>query len=211
MSVRVNLLPHEAAERQEAIRQRQGVGVAAVALLAVLGAVYLWQVTQVNNAEAERDQAREELQALEARETQLSDFAELEQRVEESNDMLSTALADEISFAGILQDVAAVTPTDTAYDEFTVTAVEAAGPDGEEVRQVIARIVASGESLFGHAPGLERVMLELDKIGSFFDVYFTNSEIDEDDPDVTFFDLEVDVGVQARTDRYEQGVPEELR
>jgi hypothetical protein len=92
-----------------------------------------------------------------------------------------------------------------------VTAVEAAGPDGEEVRQVIARIVASGESLFGHAPGLERVMLELDKIGSFFDVYFTNSEIDEDDPDVTFFDLEVDVGVQARTDRYEQGVPEELR
>lgn len=211
MSVRVNLLPREAAEKQEAARQRQGVVVGAVVLLAVLGLVFFWQMTQVTVAEEERDAAREELQALQAREAQLGDFAELERRVERSNDILSTALAGEISFAGVLQDVAAVTPRDVAYTDFDITRAETAGPDGETVREVVARIIASGESLYGHAPGLERLMLELDKIGSFFDVYFANSEVDDEDPDVTFFQVEVDVGSQAQTGRYDQGVPEELR
>jgi hypothetical protein len=211
MSVRVNLLPQEAAAKQEAARQRGAFMVAGVVLLLLLGLLYWWQLARVGDARDERDLAQEELQVLQAREAQLAEFGDLENRVDEANSIIETALADEISYAGVLQDLAAVMPADSALTEFDITAVEAEGPDGGQVRDVIARIVASGESLEGHAPGLERLLLEMDKIVSFFDVYFTSSVVDGDDEDVVLFDFEVDVGQEARTGRYEGGVPEELR
>jgi hypothetical protein len=201
MSVRVNLLA----------RQRTYVGVAGVVLLALLGGAYFVQSSRVDDARAERDGAQEELQALQAREAELSEFHDLEQRVSEAQETISTALSHEISFAGVLQDIAAVMPGEAALSEFDITAVEDAGPDGEAVRDIVARIRAGGESLNGHAPGLERVLLEFNKIGSFFDVYFTDSVLDEDDEDVAIFTFEVDVGQEAKTNRYTEGVPEELR
>jgi hypothetical protein len=211
VSVRVNLLPQEAAARQEAARQRNAFIVAGLVLLLLLGLLYWWQLARVGDARDERDLAQEELQVLQAREAELAEFGDLDNRVDEANSIIESALADEISYAGVLQDLAAVMPADSALTEFDITAVEAEGPDGDEVREVIARIVASGESLEGHAPGLERLLLEMDKIVSFFDVYFTNSVVDGDDEDVVLFDFEVDVGQEARTGRYQDGVPEELR
>jgi hypothetical protein len=211
MSVRVNLLPRETYAQQAAVRQRNMILLGALALLLLLGLAHLFQVSRVNDARAERDAAQEELQALQAREAELAEFQDLEQRVREAQDNISTAFSHEISFAGLLQDVAAVMPGDAALTEFDVVAVEDAGPDGDAVREVVARITAGGESLLGHAPGLERLMLQFDKIGSFFDVYFTSSELDEDDDDVAIFTFEVDVGDEARTGRYLDGVPEELR
>jgi hypothetical protein len=211
VSVRVNLLPQEAAARQEAARQRNAFIVAGLVLLLLLGLLYWWQLARVGDARDERDLAQEELQVLQAREAELAEFGDLDNRVDEANSIIESALADEISYAGVLQDLAAVMPADSALTEFDITAVEAEGPDGDEVREVIARIVASGESLEGHAPGLERLLLEMDKIVSFFDVYFTNSVVDGDDEDVVLFDFEVDVGHEARTGRYQDGVPEELR
>jgi hypothetical protein len=212
MSVRVNLLPRETYAQQAAVRQRNMILLGALALLLVLGLLYWWQVNRVQDARAERDQAQEQLQALERREAQLAEFGDLQQRVTEADETIAAAYADELSYAGILQDVAAVMPTDSALDEFEIVAVEDAGPDGDAAREIEARIRASGESLLGHAPGLERLLLQFDKIASFFDVYFTESVVEpEEDEDVAMFTFEVDVGDEARTGRYESGVPEELR
>lgn len=213
MSVRVNLLPRETFAQQEAARQRLLAGVAGLVLLAVLGGVYLLQMNALSNARDERDVAQAELHQLEAREAQLAEFGDLEQRIRERQEVIATALAGELSFAGMLQDIAAVMPTDAALSDFDVSAVEDTGPDGQAVREIVARIVANGESLQGHAPGLERLLLQFDKIASFFDIYVTNSELDEEDTDndVAVFTVEVDVGQEARTGRYVEGVPEELR
>lgn len=213
MSVRVNLLPRETFAQQEAARQRLLAGVAGLVLLAVLGGVYLLQMNALSNARDERDIAQAQLHELEGREAQLAEFGDLEQRIRERQEVIATALSGELSFAGMLQDIAAVMPTDAALSDFDVSAVEDTGPDGQAVREIVARIVANGESLQGHAPGLERLLLQFDKIASFFDVYVTNSELDEEDTDndVAVFTVEVDVGQEARTGRYVEGVPEELR
>lgn len=213
MSVRVNLLPRETYARQAAARQRMLVGVAGVVLLAVLAGAYVFQMNTLSNARDERDAAQAQLDELNAREARLAEFRDLEQRVDERQQLIATALANELSFAGILQDVATVMPADAALTEFDVTAVTDAGPDGEAVREIVARISAGGETLRGHAPGLERLLIEFDKIAAFFDVYVTDSVLDEDEPedDVAIFTVEVDVGQEARTQRYMDGVPEELR
>jgi hypothetical protein len=213
MSVRVNLLPRETYARQAAARQRMLAGLGGLVLLALLAGAYVFQMNTLSNARDERDVAQAELDELNAREAQLAEFRDLEQRLDERERLISTALANELSFAGMLQDVAAVMPADAALTEFDVTAVNDAGPDGEAVREIVARISADGETLRGHAPGLERLLIEFDKIAAFFDVYVTDSVLDEDDPenDVAIFGVEVDVGQEARTHRYMDGVPEELR
>lgn len=211
MSVRVNLLPQETYARQQAVRQRALAGVAGVVLLVLLAGVYVFQVNRVSDAEMARDEARAELDRLEAREAELAEFRDLQQRVEAADARIAGTLTHELSLAGILQDTAAVTPNDTAFTEMTVTAIEDTGPDGSAVRDVLARINMSGETLHGHAPGVERLLLEFDKIAAFFDAYFTNSSIDGEDEDVSLFQVEVDVGQEARTGRYDEGVPEELR
>lgn len=211
MSVRVNLLPREAVAHQRAVRQRGIAVLAGVLLLAILGGAYWLQVDRVSDARAERDAAQAELERLEAREADLIEFRDLRERVEEANETIATTLAGELSVAGILQDVAAVTPSDTAFESLELTAIEDTGPDGDAVRNVVARITVSGESLAGHAPGVERLLIEFDKIASFFDVYFSSSVADDEDEDVSLFTVEVDVGQEARTGRYGQGVPEELR
>ena len=213
MSVRVNLLPRETYARQAAARQRMLVGLAGLALLALLAGAYVFQMNTLSNARDERDVAQAELDELTAREAELAEFGDLEERVEQRQQLIATALAGELSYASILQDVAAVMPSDAALTEVDVTAVADAGPDGEAVREIVARIVADGESLQGHAPGLERLLLEFDKIAAFFDIYVTDSVLDDedDDEDVAVFTFEVDVGEEARTNRYAEGVPGGLR
>jgi hypothetical protein len=209
--VRVNLLPESTRQRDRAARQRGLVIGAFVLLLALLGLAYWVQLNRVADAALARDEAQGRVEALSAEERGLETFAALEQRVDEANRALTTAMGDEISFSGVLQDVALVTPTDSALTALEITRVDAVAADGERTRQSVARIIASGESLLGHAPGVERLLLELDKVVSAFDVFFTNSAADPDDPEVSVFTIEVDLGAEAQTQRYLEGVPEELR
>lgn len=211
MSVRVNLLPQETYAKQAAARQRNIAALAGLALLLVLGLVYWMQNNALSDAREDREVAQAELDELTEREAQLAEFRELEQRVERSQTLIAEALANEISFAGMLQDIAAVMPEDAALTDLDITAVTDASADGGAVREVVAQIVAGGESLEGHAPGLERLLIEFDKIASFFDIYFTDSVLDtEGTEDAAVFTFEVDVGQEARTHRYVDGAPEDL-
>jgi type II secretory pathway component PulM len=211
MSVRVNLLPEATRQRDRTARQRLGLAGVGALLVLGLGLAYWMQVNRVDAAVLARDEAQDRVQELQAQQDELQAFAELEQRVDEANNALVVAMGNEISYAGVLQDVAAVTPTETALTDLEVTVVDLAGPDGERTRRSIARVVASGESLLGHAPGVERILLELNKVGAFFDVFFTSSAADPDEPEVSLFTVEIDLGEEAYTNRYRDGVPEELR
>lgn len=210
MSVRVNLLPSEVAERNRAARQRAGMAAGAVGLVGLLGLVYLVRANEVSNAQEQLEAEQARVQALEADIAELQEFQDLQSRRDAVDTLLATAFDREVSFAGILQDVAAVYPTDAQLESLTValTTGEAAAELGSVVLP-IGRITASGATLQGHAPGLERLLLELDKVAAFSNVFFTNSTQSEEG--VAAFTLDVDLGDEARTGRYVDGLPEELR
>lgn len=209
MSVRVNLLPGEVAERNRAARQRAGLAAGAVGFVGVLGLLYLVQLNRVGDAQEQLEAEQARVAELQADVAELQEFQELASRRDAADTLMAGAFADEVSFAGILQDVAAVYPTDAQLETLTVALATEAEAQLGAVFVPIGRVTATGATLQGHAPGLERLLLELDKVASFSNVFFSNSTQSEEG--IAAFTLDVDLGDDARTGRYADGLPEELR
>ena len=210
MSVRVNLLPQAAADKQEASRQRSMVALGAVVLLAVLGLAYWWQVARVNDAEEQLAIEQARVDEVQAEVRALGEFAELQERQRDADDALRTTLAGEVTFAGILQDLAAVIPSDAQVDSLGISVGDERVDETTGARSIGA-FTMTGKTLTSHAPGVERLLISLDKIASFSNVFVTSSSLDEPDDDVASFSVEGDLGPELLTRRYADGLPEELR
>jgi Tfp pilus assembly protein PilN len=211
MSVRVNLLPQEQTARQAAARQRNGVIAGGVAALAILGAVTVWQDGRVSEAEDRLADEQTVLAGLQDEERQLDEFAELERRVDESDEQIRLALAGEVSVAGMLQDVAAVIPSDAQLESLTVNVTGETLADDGPPSDSLGTMTAVGKSLNNHAPGLERLLIEFEKVNAFSDLFFTSSILEEPSDPYPTFTVEAQLGDEVLTGRYLEGVPEELR
>lgn len=213
MSVRVNLLPREldAVVRARRIARLSALGVVLVA--AVLGGLYAMQVAAVNEAERERAevetriaQARQELAAL-------GEFRELKDRHDARSELLSVAMAEEISWARILNDLSLAFPSDASLLTLTGAAEEPVElAEGEvDTGPRIGRITTTGYSLEEYAPGVESLLLDFDTARGFFNSYLqtaTTAEIGESE--VTNFNGTIDLDEDAYTGRYANGLPPEV-
>lgn len=207
---RVNLIPREVEERNRARQQWTLAGIAGLVLVVLLVGAYLFQLGRVSDAEDRLAEERAVVNELEAELTTLEEFRALEDRLQVSCEFLQVALADEVTMAGALQDLAAVTPTNTEIDTLQLTLEPEATPPLGAVRVPIGSLLATGLTLDSHAPGLERLLLELGKVAAFDNVYFTEATLDETTGAVSF-SLDVDLGPELRTLRYVDCLPEELR
>jgi Tfp pilus assembly protein PilN len=207
MSVRVNLLPEATKQRDRAGQQRSIAAFAGVVLLAGLGGIYLWQSSQVSQAEDQLLAEQARTSQLRGEQAELIAFQELADRRERSDEILISALGDEVSLAGVLQDVAAVMPADTQLETF---AVNIPSPSDSET-DAVGTLSLTGKTLASHAPGVERVLISLDKVVSFREAYLNSSTLDEDDGRIATFSLDGQIGSEAETDRYANGLPEEWR
>ena len=216
MSVRVNLLPEATKQGDRARQQRSIAGLAGVVLLAALGSTYLWASSQVSQAEEELAAEEARTSELRGEQAELIAFQDLADRREQALDTLTGAMADEVSAAGLLQDVAAVLPPDTQLDSlnFTVTPPAPDPPDdaAPSPAEVIATFNVTGQTLNSHAPGVERVLMSFGKIAGFRDLYLNSSTLDQEtDEGIAEFSMDGQVGPEARTRRYSDGLPEMLR
>jgi Tfp pilus assembly protein PilN len=212
MSVKVNLLPAEASARQAVARQRTAVAGAGLVLVAALGGAYWWAGSQVSEAESRLAVVEGETLALQGEVAALDEIADLAARRDASLELLQGTLVAEVSFAGLLQDVAAVIPSDSQLEALNV---DLTPPAGDAVvgtaPDTIGKLNITGKTLQAHAPGVERVLLELEKVASFRDLYVNSSALDDAEERVATFSVDAGVGTEALTGRYLLGLPEELR
>lgn len=211
MSARVNLLPREAEEREA---RRRAIGIGAVGLLVLLGilaGLYFFQISRVNGARDQLAEEEAERDALQAQADQLAPYADLATRRDAAVEIVTTVMAGEVSLAGVLQDVAAVMPNEAALLNLSIAVATAPEPPAgfDLGGPAFGSLTASGETFGGHAPGVERFIIEFDKIAAFFDVFVSSSTIDEEG--IATFTLEADLGAEILTGRYLEGLPEELR
>ena len=207
MSVRVNLLPEATRQRGRANQQRLlAAGAGGLLLLALLG-VWWWSQNEISQAEDRLAAEQSVTAGLRAEEAELVAFRDLADRRDQANEVISASLSDEVSLAGLFQDLAAVMPQDAQLDTLAVTLQEV--PDRADV---VGSLVITGQTLTSHAPGVERMLLSLDKVTTFGDLFLNSSTLEEDQVDpVANFSLEASVRVEARTLRYVDGLPGELR
>ena len=209
MSVQVNLLPEATKQRGRASQQRAVAGLVGVALLVGLGGVYWWASSQVSQAEEELLAEQARTSALTSEKGELVAFQELADRRDSSDQILRAAMAGEVSFAGVLQDLASVMPTDTQLETLAITVVGPQAP--ADAAAGVGTFNITGKTLTSHAPGVERVLLSLDKVVSFRGLYLNSSTLDDQDERVATFSLDGQIGDEAATQRYANGIPEDLR
>ncbi len=205
MSVRVNLLPQATKERDRAGRQRVLAALLVLALLVALGGVSFWQRMQLSAAEDELADAERDLAMARAEVEELAEFANLADSLAEADEAVATALGDQATFAGVLQDLALTMPEDSAL---TSLSVQFAGR-GEDTQSGIGLANLSVETVTGVAPGVERLLLSLERVAGFADVHLGSATVDEQD--VTTFSLDVQIGREHHTERFRDGLPEVRR
>ncbi len=202
MSARVNLLPRDGRERTGAGGGRVLALLLVLVVIAGLALATFWQRGVLQDAEDELADARAELSAAQAEVAALSEFEDLRQLLEETDNLLVGAMADEVTLAGLLQDIALVTPPQGAFTSMSINFTE----DGAGN---VGTFSGNAEALASHAPGVERFLLQLERSAGFRNVYPGSSTIDEDD--IATFSVTVQLGPEYRTDRYSDGLPEGIR
>lgn len=210
MSVKVNLLPQESKRDAAAQQQRVGAGIAGLVLIGLLGGAWYYQQTRIDDAEQRLAEQQQVLADRQARQGELAVYAELRAEREAADQKIIASLGGEISAAGIMQDLALVFPPNAELSDmqFTVTDPTQAAPAGA-TRIRYGTLSLSGRTLAGHAPGLEGLLLDIERIAANSNVFFTTATLDQDD--AIAFEIEVDLGEEVLTGRYAQGLPEELR
>jgi hypothetical protein len=126
---RVNLLPKEIKEHRQVLRQRGGITVAFVVVLALLGLWYARESQRLTDARQEADRERAVAAGLRARKAELQPYAALGSQIAAADQLRAKVYAREIRFSGILQDISAIIPNDVWLTQMSV-ALKDTGPQG---------------------------------------------------------------------------------
>lgn len=210
--VRVNLLPPELAQHAQQRRVAVYAGAGAAVWIAVLAGLYGLQATEV----AEREQARANEQAqvsvLQAEVAALAPYGELAAAVEHKNSQLSIAMADEISWARVMNEVSLAFPADASLQTFaaSVQDVASAEPGQVSVGEPVAAAQFTGYSVDRFAPGVEALLLDMEDVRSFYNLHLnTAADAEVATTPVTNFTGSSLMDEQAHTGRYASGLPAE--
>ncbi len=238
MSVKVNLLPRE---YEEQVRRRRTIGYTVAGVLlwcGVLAVVQALKAADVDRAREERDLALAQTAQLQSELVALDSYRVLAERLETRSALLADAMAPEVSWATLLNDLSLTFPTTSSLRSLTGTLdqplpdaapvppapaptpaptpppapapVPAPAP-GPLTEEAIGTIVFEGYSIEGYAPGVETAIVRFDDVESFSDSFLTQAGTEEIGvTPVTQFQGQVDVNGSARTNRYAEGLPPEV-
>ena len=214
MNPSVNLLPPELAVQRRARRQARLTGALVLVWVAALGGLYALKVSDVANAERARDDAQLQVAQLEQELESLDEYRVLSARIDARSALLTSAMADELSWARILNDLSLVFPADASM--LTLGAAmepEEEIPTGGEIDQgaPVASVVFSGYSVDRLSPGVEQVLTDFDESSGFDNSFLqTAGEGERGETDVLTFNGSFDLNDEALTHRYDDGLPKEM-
>ena len=217
MSARVNLLPREIEQRARARRTASWTIAGVAVFAALLGLIYVVKLGAVDDARDERDAVAEVVAERRATLATLEKYAKLDRDVAARNNLLSAAMATEISWARVLNDLALTFPPSSSLltlDAAAEGAAEAGLTDDAAPNpnsKSIAAVTFDGYSVEGVAPGVERVLLKFGDVRMFFNPYLsTAGEAERGQTLVTTFTGTLQLNEDARTGRYVEGLPAEV-
>lgn len=213
----VNLLPLRYRERM-AERRRLAMTAAALGVfLLLLGVVAFSQSRRLDAAQTELEVEQTTTGVLQARRVELTPFRELADGVVRRQRVLTTAMATEISWAGLLTNVSGSFPVDASLTSFSAESGLAPTPQALAVEpgnaaSPVGSASFGGYSVSAFAPGLATALQLFNGVSGLSEVRLqagTLTEIGE--APVTSFEAVSFVDAEALTGRYLEGLPPEYR
>lgn len=200
--MRMNLLPPEVRQRQRTRRQTAAVIAAGVVVLAGVGALYFLQQLRLVGVNNDLEDQRSTNAGIQAQINDLRRFDELQREVEASRTMLTSLLANEILWSGVLRDVSLVIPSDVWLSGMTGDTSEsgqsgaAPGTPGAAGQGLVGQITFNGFSLDHRAVALW--LARLDDVRGFANPWLSNAQkTDVGNNTVVQFTSSVDLSQQA--------------
>lgn len=211
--VSVNLLPPELAARARARRIMQYTVGGVLVFVGALGLVYLLRLSEVSRAEDTRDAAQLEVVRLESDLAELDEYRALVELMDNRSSLLASAMEKEIAYSEVLNNLSLVFPDNASLLNLTIAAAEPEAPAAGEIDfgESVATGEFSGYSVERFAPGVETVLLDLDRTPSFFNAFVTTAAGERlGETEVTNFNGTVALDRGAYTGRYADGLPPEV-
>ncbi len=217
MTAGVNLLPLRYRERM-AERRRLAVTAAALgAVLLLLAVVAFGQSRRLDVARAERDVEQATTGALQARRAELAPFRQLADGVVRRQRVLTTAMATELSWAGVLASLSNTFPADASLTSFRgesalLSVSPAMSVELGDAASPVGSASFGGYSLSAFAPGLATALQLFDDVSGLSEVRLqagTATEIGQ--VPVTSFEAISFIDGEALTGRYAEGLPAQDR
>jgi len=135
----INLLPPEAAQRANARRKTFGVVALGIVYVALLALVALWWQGKATDAENDRDSQLAANSRIEAEIASLSGVLTLRSAYEDGVDRLGTALARDIAWGRLLNDLARIIP-----DRLWITSLTGTAQDTEDNPLLLGQVQIAG-------------------------------------------------------------------
>ncbi|MEX1288385.1 MAG: hypothetical protein AB1Z57_10650 [Acidimicrobiia bacterium] len=202
---KVNLLPQERSERNKARRGWVGGAFAAIAYLALLGAVFMWFKGGETAAQADLDAQLATNQQLQAEIQSLAPYAELGQAYDDGVARVEAALANDVAWGRLLGDFGRMISDKRVWMESLTVAV---GPPSEQTPTIYGSVAMAGQGF--DYPDVSSWLLTLDSqdwdavTGSWAG---TVTQADDETQLVTW-DLTTSITDLALSDRSETRVPD---
>lgn len=212
-TVSVNLLPRELVERARARRITQYTIGGVLLFVGILGLAYFLRLGEVARAEETREEAAFEVARLESELTQLEEYRTLADLLENRSSLLTAAMENDIAFSTVLNNLSLVFPANASLTDLTLTAAGAVVPEQGQIDfgEAVATGEFTGYSVERFAPGVETVILDLDRTPDFFNAFVTTATKEKrEGTEVTNFAGTVSLDSGAYTGRYADGLPPEV-
>jgi Tfp pilus assembly protein PilN len=203
--MRINLLPPEVRQRQSVRRRTAAVVAAGVVVLAGVAALYFLQQLRLVGVNNDLEDQRAANSGIQAQINDLRRFDELQREVEASRTMLSTLMANEILWSGVLRDVSLVIPSDVWLSGMTAQTNESGGAvspapatpvAGQPGQGLVGQITFNGFALDHRAVALW--LARLDDVRGFANPWLSNAQkTDVGTSKVVQFASSVDLSQQA--------------
>lgn len=200
--MRINLLPPEVRQRQSIRRRTAAVIAAGVIVLAGVAALYFLQQLRLVGVNNDLEDQQATNAGIQAQINDLRRFDELQREVEASRGMLTTLMANEILWSGVLRDVSLVIPSDVWLSGMTGQMNESGGTPaapttpGVTGQGLVGQITFTGFSLDHRAVALW--LARLDDVRGFANPWLSNAQkTDVGTSKVVQFASSVDLSQQA--------------
>lgn len=127
---RLNLLPADIRGRQRVRRILSAITAAGVVFIAFLGLLYTLQRGTIRDEEDTLRQSQVEAARLRGRVASLQQFADLQRQFEQSRGTLASALAGEVAWSKLLNDLSLIMPDNSWLVNLSLNAAPGQAPTG---------------------------------------------------------------------------------